>query len=270
MKTNRILSIIASLFVILSLNSCDNDDPTPESGVEDLVLLSEKPVPGTDLTFKIYQYTDSLVVGYNRFEILLSKSGKAGAFTDAEIMLMPMMDMGDIEHACPVENPVVGTNFEDVFAGAVVFSMPSGDMGSWTLAVNIKDTESDVSGEVTLPVKITMPTESKMKSFMIGSAKYLVSLVEPSAPKVGINDFEVTVHKKQSMMEWPAVETFTMTIEPEMPSMGHGSPNNVNPVHVANGHYNGKVNFTMDGMWRVNMVLNDGTVSQEIYFDITF
>ncbi len=270
MKTNRILYLLASLLVIVGLYSCDNENVTPEAGVEDLVLLAEKPVPGTELTFKIYQYTDSLIVGYNRFEILLSKTGKEGAFTAAEIKLMPMMDMGDMEHACPVENPIAGTNFDGVFAGAVVFSMPSGDMGSWTLSIKVKDTESDVSGEVVLPVIITMPAESRMKSFMIGDAKYLVSLVEPSAPKVGINDFEVTVHKKHSMMEWPAIETFTITIEPEMPSMGHGSPNNVNPVHASDGHYKGKVNFTMDGTWRVNMTLQAGGSSQETYFDITF
>jgi hypothetical protein len=38
---------------------------------------------------------------------------------------------------------------------------------------------------------------------------------------------------------------------PDMPSMGHGSPNNENPVHTAIGHYKGKINFTMTGEWRI-------------------
>jgi len=54
--------------------------------------------------------------------------------------------------------------------------------------------------------------------------------------------------------------------------MGHGSPNNVNPVHVSNGHYVGSVNFTMTGAWRINMLLkkSDWVKARSSYFDITF
>jgi hypothetical protein len=57
-----------------------------------------------------------------------------------------------------------------------------------------------------------------------------------------------------------------------MPSMGHGSPNNVNPVHTSNGHYLGKVNFTMSGFWRVHLTIkkNGVLLSNDQYFDITF
>ena len=41
-----------------------------------------------------------------------------------------------------------------------------------------------------------------------------------------------------------------ITVTPDMPSMGHGSTHNVDPVHVANGRYEGRVNFTMPGLWR--------------------
>ena len=54
--------------------------------------------------------------------------------------------------------------------------------------------------------------------------------------------------------------------------MGHGSPNNVNPVLTENGHYMGTVNFTMTGAWRINMVFKqDGRIiGKNAWFDIVF
>lgn len=74
------------------------------------------------------------------------------------------------------------------------------------------------------------------------------------------------------MMSFPAITDYEVEINPEMPSMGHGSPNNVNPVHTAKGHYTGKVNFTMTGLWRVHIKLkkNGSVISESAYFDITF
>jgi hypothetical protein len=53
--------------------------------------------------------------------------------------------------------------------------------------------------------------------------------------------------------------------------MGHGSPNNVNPVHDAYGHYKGKLNFTMTGLWRIQLKLYKGgkLLTDQIFFDIT-
>ncbi|MCK4749963.1 MAG: FixH family protein, partial [Bacteroidales bacterium] len=58
----------------------------------------------------------------------------------------------------------------------------------------------------------------------------------------------------------------------EMPSMDHGSPNNENPVHTENGHYVGKLNFTMTGWWRVHITLKKGddVICDDKYMDITF
>ena len=50
------------------------------------------------------------------------------------------------------------------------------------------------------------------------------------------------------MMSWPADSSLSVTITPEMPSMGHGSPNNINPVHVGKGHYKGKVNLILKSL----------------------
>ena len=99
----------------------------------------------------------------------------------------------------------------------------------------------------------------------------VISLIPPVKWKAGLNDFEITIHKMVSMDDFPTVEDYTVEVEPEMPSMGHGSPNNVNPVHTSNGHYMGKVNFTMSGLWNVKLKLfkNGKLVSEGLLFEIT-
>ncbi len=56
-----------------------------------------------------------------------------------------------------------------------------------------------------------------------------------------------------------------------MISMGHGAPNNVNPMHIGKGHYMGKVNFTMSGSWNVKLkIYENGTlISESLLFEIT-
>jgi hypothetical protein len=117
--------------------------------------------------------------------------------------------------------------------------------------------------------------ESRLYSFLStdGTTKVFVALVEPPKWKTGMNDFEIVIYQKASMMDFPPLENLLVEIEPEMPTMGHGSPNNVNPVHIANGHYFGQVNFTMTGYWKVNVTVKDsqGNIMNETgFFDITF
>jgi len=73
-------------------------------------------------------------------------------------------------------------------------------------------------------------------------------------------------------MSFPCCNDLTVEITPEMPSMGHGSPNNVNPVSIGNGHYLGTVNFTMTGAWRINMIFkkNGRMLGSRNYFDVVF
>ena len=126
-----------------------------------------------------------------------------------------------------------------------------------------------------LPVTVVEPTEPKLITFEsdYDQTKLFVTRIEPKSPEVGINDFTLGIYKRESMMSFPAVDDLVVSMEPEMPTMGHGSPNNVDPVSVGNGMYEGKVNFTMTGYWKVNLdftTANNDTVKTGQYFDITF
>jgi hypothetical protein len=147
--------------------------------------------------------------------------------------------------------------------------------GTWKLGVSVHNHKYDKEGEAEFDITVDNPATSILSVFTSQSAdssKLVLSLVQPTAPKVGMNDIEFTIHKKADMMNFPADNSYTIEITPEMPSMGHGSPNNVNPVNTGNGHYKGKVNFTMTGEWKVNVAVKKegNTVSKKAYFNITF
>ncbi len=178
-------------------------------------------------------------------------------------------------HSSPIENPETDTPENGLFSGAAVFVMPSGTSGSWTLEVKVQNHLNNLEGQVIGDVTIVAPLETKMYSFVspTDQAQIFVSLVEPMNPEVGKNDFEVAIHTKENMMLWPAVNGLTVEIDPFMPSMGHGSPDNVNPVFTSNGHYLGTVNYTMTGLWQVNIAIKDsaGTVMNDTgYFEMSF
>jgi hypothetical protein len=247
-----------------------SDNPVP--------LLKVGEVTTTGSLYNIQFYSrDSLFVGYNKvyFKVTEKVSGKSAS--GASIFLHPLMNMGTYSHACPFENPGETPNQDGYFEGAVLFSMP-GSGKSWSLSAGIivngiRDSANFVIEKViaTTPAKKIVVIDSLSNgpgSWII--TKYPVSLVEPEKWKVGNNTFEITVHKMASMMSFPCCTNFTVEITPEMPSMGHGSPNNVNPVSTGMGHYSGTVNFTMTGPWRVNMIfrIGDRMIGKKVYFDI--
>jgi hypothetical protein len=55
-----------------------------------------------------------------------------------------------------------------------------------------------------------------------------------------------------------------------MPSMGHGSSGNINPIHTSLGHYLGKVNFSMVGAWQIKVTLkkNAKLIDDKIIFNV--
>ena len=178
-----------------------------------------------------------------------------------------------MQHSCPVENTADTTTTDNYFKTAVVFSMP-GTASEWSLNLNFHNHKNGLEGSGTLGVNVISSSPARFKSTVLSldsNSSVLISLVGLLNPQVGINDFEITLHKKASMMSFPAIDNYSVEIIPEMPSMGHGSPNNVNPILTSNGHYVGKVNFTMTGLWRINLKLykNGTLISSDQYFETT-
>jgi YtkA-like len=263
----------AFLFTILFLSSCKKEDVAATDPALGLKKQAEGYAIGAAARVEVYTKETSINTGYTKFYIALYDSASGKRIDDAHVHLTPTMDMGMMKHSAPFEDPASEEAVDHLFPCSVVFIMPS-TAGNWTVDIAVHNHLSGKEGTIKIPVTVTEPARSTMKSFsaVYDGNKYFIALIEPASPKVGINDMEIAIYKKSSMMSFPAESSFSVTLTPEMPSMGHGSPNNVNPVHVGNGHYKGKVNFTMTGLWKLNLGLMAGTtvVDDTQYFEVEF
>lgn len=273
MKNSFVAAAILILYASVLLTSCSKDDASVADPTAGLFKIAEGFASGSAIKVGIYARNQNLKTGYQPLFIQLTDSATGSPVNSAEIRLAPLMDMGMMQHGSPAEDPATLDAVSGMFPCAVVFTMPSTG-GSWTLDVVIKNILTGRTGTFSTPLTVSEPAESRMKTFtsLHNGAKFYVTLLEPSAPKVGVNDMEIAVYKMESMMSFPADSSLSVFIEPEMPTMGHGSPNNIHPVHAGKGHYKGRVNFTMTGLWRVHAdFLSGGSVADSTqYFDITF
>jgi hypothetical protein len=271
---NRFLrmSVLCLAVILASCKDENSSNPvTPDDPFSGLTLIAAVPATGSGCVVELWS-KEKIVTGYNALIIAVKDSTDGRPVNDAVIRIMPMMDMGTMKHSAPCEHPTGNETKNGLYACAVVFTMSSTG-GQWSVTVSVDRSNVGKSGSAILPVSVSDPPVLMMKAVttLNDSARIYVSLVQRKKPSVGINPFEITIHRRASMMSFPPDSSYTVTITPEMPSMGHGSPNNVNPIHDGAGHYRGTVNFTMTGEWRIslNLFKNSAAADTTLYFDIT-
>lgn len=274
MKLFSRFALVSGILALAVAGGCSDDDDNPSPTPEPLQGLIKVGSAATDVGGMLVNVfaEDSLFTQYTALFIEVRDEASGDILSEATVSVHPMMDMGTMEHSAPVENPT-GTTAEDgKFPCHVVFTMP-GDEG-WSLDVTVFDPVGDRQGVASVPVKVgdISPARVINRSPLDGSPKLVMALVGPLQPKVGQNDFEVVIHRKESMMSFPPADNLALTIDPQMPSMGHGSPNNVDPSHVGAGHYVGTANFTMTGTWVIGIDIYDGNtpIDTTASFEITF
>jgi hypothetical protein len=252
---------IRVVVLVVAFAACSKSDTVMPDPTVGLTKIATGYATGAAAKVEVYALSSNLTTGYQPLWIALYDSVSEKRITDAHVTMLPMMDMGSMKHSSPVENPASHEAVNQLFPGAVVFIMSSMG-GSWTIDINVHNHSNNKEGKLTIPVTVAEPSQKKLLSFtsaIDNTTKYFLAMVEPAKPKVGINNLEFVLYKKASMMSFPADSSLSISFEPEMPTMNHGSPNNVNPVHSGNGHYKGKVNFTMTGLWRLQLQLKSGT-----------
>lgn len=262
-----IIAILVSTFYACS----KSNDVKPTETIEKITAIESD-----DKSLMVELLSDQkLSVGYNSLYIRLIDQKNKKELTNASIKIIPVMEMhmesGSMKHSSPVENPSTLPAENGLFKAAAVFSMASDEHGSWTLEVEIKTSDNSPTQNVIIPITVLPNKEEKIKTVQLADgSKYIITFIQPAAPKIGINDFEIAIHQRKNMFEFPAANGFTVKLEPEMPSMGHGSPNNISPILTSKGHYKGKVNFTMSGDWRIHLDLTKENETVNTYFDLTF
>ncbi len=272
---------MAILVVAILVNSCKKEEtntnqnnnnnsntPTTPTG---MVKIGETYILGAKTKAYIYA-AQAPFVGYNTFYAAMYDSVDGTQITDGHFNLSAEMDMGMMKHNCPVETNEDINATTKLFSTSMVFIMP-GTMG-WTLNIDFHNHKNDLEGVGSLPIQVVESKPVRMMSTVLpldDSSKVFVSFVLPTKAKVGLNDAEFTIHEMASNTSFPAITDYTIEMIPTMPSMGHGSPNNVNPVHTSEGHYTGKLNFTMSGLWEIQLKLykNGVLLTDKLKFEIT-
>ncbi len=228
---------------------------------------------GASAQIKVYA-NEALFNGYNYVYIAAFDSASGNWLNEGHVSLDPVMDMGHMSHGTPVENPTSTTpdSKTGLYAAQVVFVMPSMG-GSWMLKVKYHNHHSNKEGEAMIPITVASASNRLVQSFVAAddSSRIFLSYVIPTVPMVGVNDMEITAHYRKNMMEHDPLTDLEIEIVPDMPSMGHGSPNNVHPTHTSNGHYVGQVNYTMTGLWRISLKVkrNGQVIGENIWFEYT-
>lgn len=258
----------------LALSGCGDDptDPLPDGGVpartESLLATAE-----TDALRLELHTVGPLEVGRNAVAYRLFARPSGAALTRAELSQRPLMTMMDHSHACPLIDPPAEADAAGRFVGTLVPSMPSGAMGKWTLDV-VVGLEGETSthtlsfGELAVSER-AIPAR---KDLVVGEDKYIITLnFRDGTPAVGESPVIVTAHQVMHMgAMFPPVTDLSIVMTPFMPTMGHGSSGNVDPVHTARGEYEGRVNFNMLGAWRITLELRRGPEELgQVVYDFT-
>ena len=241
--------LLASPMVLaLSIGACGSSDDSTAS--PDLVVGS---ATAGDLTVTL-RSTAALTTGLTPIYIALGDSA-GNAVTDATLTIMPHM-VGEMSHGAPVlTQPQLDEN--SLYRAEVVFEMASSDMDSWAATVGITRPDADAVEAEVASLVVTDSGRAKVFTYTdpatTTTTEYVVSLNLDAEPTVGLNDVTVTLHRMDSMMDFSPVDDAGLTLTPEMPAMGHGSPGSVAPTLVSPGRYAGRLSFSMAGAWETTL-----------------
>jgi hypothetical protein len=214
-----------------------------------------------------YSKTGSFHTGYNEIFFVATKKKNGNYIKNYDIdglkplMLMVKMNM---KHSTPVGGKA--ESFDNAYLAVkrtwVSFVMNTSEAGSWTLGydANILGSKCGI-GAADITVGKLPEGQAWLKSFKVENDTYYLSLVNPTDWQTGKNIITAYVSKKNTPATTPyglAEEQFTIEIDPRMPDMGnHTSPDNVALTRQADGSYQGTVNLTMTGRWRIHLAVKD-------------
>lgn len=278
---------IGLLFMLILAMACKKEKitPNPETPTEQFKdkLTLVQTISNDTQKIDIYTTNGKLIQGYNKIYFQV-KNNDGSLVKNATITWSPLMHMTSMNHAGPKSAISVATESADFYTGYLVFQMAGSTTEYWDLTFNysINGTDYSMVGKL----DVIAAAKKRVLSFTgTDNVKYVLAMVEPSAPIVGANTMKALLFKMENMMSFPMVDGYSVNIDPRMPSMGnHSSPNNVDLVQASAGNtYDGTVNFTMSGYWKINLMVKNGNgdtlkgeaittqvEASSIYFEVEF
>ena len=186
------------------------------------------------------------------------------AVTDATVTFVPLMSMsGGMKHSAPVlDQPAIGP--DGLYHGSVVFQMASTAMDLWSATVTVTRPGTAPAEAAFEALNVADSGRAKVFSYTdpVSAAliKYVSSLNFVDSPQVGLNPIVFTLHQMQDTMTFVSVDDATLALDPEMPSMGHGSPDSSSPTLTSPGRYQGSLSFSMAGPWETTVTVSEAAV----------
>lgn len=262
------INILFGLLLLFVACSSDDDNNTSfQDETENLQLVKSFEQDG--YTLDLFTSSGKLEVGYNQVYFRIENS--QGEFEEnAAITWSPMMTMEmhhhksqeddpmEHHHSCPYSEIIKSPGKSTLYEAYVVFIMPSSEMDSWELNLYYTLADIQINQEAVVDVHSSETDYHKIFVSTMGSddENYLLALVEPQSPKIGINSMEVAVFKQESDMEFPVVDHYSLKVDPRMPGMGnHSATGSEDLTQNERGFYEGKVAFSMTGYWKINLIL---------------
>ena len=214
-----------------------------------------------------YSKTGAFHTGYNELFFVATKKKNGNYIKNFDVtsvtplMLMVKMNM---KHSTPVGGKAESFNndYLAVKRTWVSFLMNSSESGSWTLGYDVSVLGSNGGIEAAdITVDALPDGQAWLKNFKWNDQTYFLSLVNPTDWQTGKNTITAYVSQKSNPITTPyalAEEQFTIEIDPRMPDMGnHTSPDNIALTKQADGSYQGSINLTMTGRWRIHLTVKD-------------
>lgn len=285
MKTIKFL--LAVVLFSIAFTSCTDDSDEPiimaeENPLADYNMLTSLKANGHEI--EVYSEQTQFSIGYNELFFRIKDEATDSYISDASLSMTPMMHMTEMMHSCP-KSVISKMDNPSVYKGFAVFQMPGNTDEYWDLSLEYSIVDQTFEAKERIEVKLPADGKNRVASFMgADDSRYIVAMM-PMTPEVAVNDFSAMVFKMENMMTFPAVENYTISIDPRMPSMGnHSSPNNEDLSYDASsGMYKGKLSLTMTGYWKINLklinasdeVLKGEAVTEEnesssLFFEIEF
>ena len=292
-KINNIKPIFLLILALVTLLiSCGKEDVKVTTSADEVIgLYKVDSLKNGGYTFYVFKKDSGYFkVGYNEVYIQLKNNTTGKYIEDADLSWKPLMHMESMSHACPYSAISKVENANTLYKGYFIFIMASDDMEYWEITYDyVKGT--DTLAEVTNRPYVINPTGRQRYKRFKGNddAYYYAVLVNPteSNVQVGTNDITAYLYKQKDLYTFNPVKNYSIEIDPRMPdaSMGnHTSPYNVNLKYDSSADiYKGKLNLTMTGYWKINLIVKDSvntvikgdsikgsTTASSIYFELEF
>jgi hypothetical protein len=224
---------------------------------------------------KVVVYSEiAITTGYNKLYIAVYDSITGERLNDGHIDIDAIMQMGADTHRAFSENEGLTSHSDKLWKANLYFTMPD-STNKWVMHVTFHNHKNNIEseGEFHLNVgTISNPVITSFADSMLNNRMVYLAMIQPQKPFQGSNDFECIAFQQFANDSFIPVNDYQLTMTPIMLSMGHSSPNNVQPVSIGNGHYNGDVVFTMSGKWRIFLTVkrNNVMIKDSAYFDTVF